>query len=105
MHLTRQSLLSATRNVKLVREIAPHRERGIADLRDFGPPGRGGSPSRFPSSIAHHLLPDIQSLDSSALLFTANHITARSMLVAGAISYLQNGNTCEGGSIVIHVRP
>jgi hypothetical protein len=30
----------------------------------------------------HHLLPDIQSLDSSALLFTANYITARSMLVA-----------------------
>ena len=30
----------------------------------------------------HHLLPDIQSLDSSALLFTDNHITARSMLVA-----------------------
>jgi hypothetical protein len=29
-----------------------------------------------------HLLPDIQSLGSSALLFTANHITARSMLVA-----------------------
>jgi hypothetical protein len=30
----------------------------------------------------HHLLPDIQSLDSSALLFTANHVTACSMLVA-----------------------
>jgi hypothetical protein len=34
----------------------------------------------------HHLLPDIQSLDSSALLFTANHIAARSMLVAEKVT-------------------
>jgi len=34
----------------------------------------------------HHPLPDIQSLDSSALLFTANHIIARSMLVAVTVT-------------------
>jgi hypothetical protein len=41
--------------------------------------------SLVPSMVTcekHHLLPDIESLDSSALLFIANHITARRMLVA-----------------------
>ena len=36
----------------------------------------------------HHFLPNIQSLDSTALLFTANHITACSTLVAASSAKL-----------------